>query len=267
MSSLEVLTGSPYLSYSSFSTFLDCGERYRLTKVIGVKQDNAWYLLGGSAVHEATELLDTGKAETPLEAWQRAWEKQLASLEPGEQPRAGGRASKEYPNKENRDWWEKHGPQMVLDWQAHMYRMLAEGWVMLGVETPFELDLDGVLIRGFIDRVMVNPQGEAEAHDLKTGTRVPASTLQLGVYALGAEQALGVRPSVGRYYMTRTATFSPASSLLHYTPAVLTEWFGKTRFAIEHELFVPNVTAMCVSCGVREHCVAVGGTTPVFSPK
>lgn len=264
MSKLEALTGSPYLSFSSMESWLTCGERYRLEKVVGVKQGQAWYLLGGSAVHKATEMLDTQVTDNPDEAWRTAWDEQLATVDNEAKVRAGGRASKAWPNKEDRSWWEANGPDMVRAWHLHMTGLLAGGWVLLGVETPFNIDLSGVLIRGFVDRVMANPNGEVEAHDIKSGSHIPASTLQLGVYAHGIEQALGVRPTLGRYYMARTATLTDPSSLLHYTADLLAEWFGKARDAIEAEIFVPHVTAMCMSCGVREHCVAVGGTKPTF---
>jgi len=53
------LTDLPYLSYSSFTKYLACGELYRLTKIIGVEtNDSAWYFTGGSAVHAASEAID-----------------------------------------------------------------------------------------------------------------------------------------------------------------------------------------------------------------
>lgn len=48
------------LSYSGFSTLLDCGEKFRLTRIDQVEEEPAWYLIGGSAVHAATELYDRG---------------------------------------------------------------------------------------------------------------------------------------------------------------------------------------------------------------
>ena len=263
MSSLEALTGSKYLSFSSLESWLSCGEKYRLQKVVGVHQQQAWYLLGGSAVHEATELLDTQAVDTPEEAWRQAWAKQIATVEDYSQVRAGGRVSKQWPNKENHEWWEVNGLEMVRSYQQHMHTLLTNGWTLLGVETAFELDISGVQIRGFIDRVLANPDGEVEVHDIKTGSHTPAWTLQLGTYAHGAKQGLGVTPTIGRYYMARTATLTDQASLLHYTPELLTLWFGKAREAIEAEVFVPHVTAMCGSCSVRDFCVAVGGTAPL----
>lgn len=46
------------LSYSGFTTLLDCGEKFRLTRIDMVEEAPAWYLIGGSAVHSATEHYD-----------------------------------------------------------------------------------------------------------------------------------------------------------------------------------------------------------------
>lgn len=49
------------LSYSQMETLLSCGEKYRLTKIVQVPEQPAWYLIGGSAVHTATEAYDLAK--------------------------------------------------------------------------------------------------------------------------------------------------------------------------------------------------------------
>ena len=45
-------------SYSSFTTWLECGEKYRLRKLEHVQELPAWWSIGGSAVHGATEDYD-----------------------------------------------------------------------------------------------------------------------------------------------------------------------------------------------------------------
>lgn len=50
-----------YVSYSQLETLLSCGEKYRLTKIVQVPEQPAWYLIGGSAVHAATEAYDLAK--------------------------------------------------------------------------------------------------------------------------------------------------------------------------------------------------------------
>ena len=260
--SLETLTGSPYLSFSSLESWLTCGERYRLEKVIGVKQTKAWYLLGGSAVHEATEIIDRAflageEQPTAEEAWATAWA--------NEEVRAGGRASKEWPDKENAAWWSHHGPTFTQAWVDWRDERLAEGWKLLEVEHAFQIDIGTVPVRGYIDRIMSDPNGQVHVVDLKTGSHTPAGALQLGVYSLGYEANTGVKATLGSFFMNRKGKPSETESLLKYTPELVGQWFDAARRAIEAEVFVPHVTAMCGSCSVQAFCAARGGTPPSFS--
>ena len=47
-----------HVSYSALTTYLDCGWKYYLTRVVNVEEQPTWYLVGGSAVHKATEIYD-----------------------------------------------------------------------------------------------------------------------------------------------------------------------------------------------------------------
>lgn len=47
-----------YVSYSGLSTWLQCGYQYFLTRMVNVDEVPAWYLIGGNAVHKATEDYD-----------------------------------------------------------------------------------------------------------------------------------------------------------------------------------------------------------------
>lgn len=53
------LVGAPaHRSYSSFTSWLSCGKAWQLQRQIRVPETPAWYLCGGNAVHEATEVFD-----------------------------------------------------------------------------------------------------------------------------------------------------------------------------------------------------------------
>lgn len=47
-----------HVSYSALTTWLDCGWKYFLTRMVKEKERPTWYLVGGSAVHAATEAYD-----------------------------------------------------------------------------------------------------------------------------------------------------------------------------------------------------------------
>jgi ATP-dependent helicase/DNAse subunit B len=43
-----------HISYSSFTTWQSCGWLYYLTRILKLQDKPAWWLVGGSALHEAT---------------------------------------------------------------------------------------------------------------------------------------------------------------------------------------------------------------------
>lgn len=47
-----------HVSYSSLTTWLDCGWKYYLSRIVNEDETPAWYLIGGSALHAATEEYD-----------------------------------------------------------------------------------------------------------------------------------------------------------------------------------------------------------------
>lgn len=47
-----------HISYSSLTTWIDCGWKYYLSRVQQVEEEPAWYYIGGSALHKATEVYD-----------------------------------------------------------------------------------------------------------------------------------------------------------------------------------------------------------------
>lgn len=273
MASLEILTGRNYLSYSSLSSWLDCGERFRLERVLDAPQENAWWFIGGDAVHKATEDCDIDGITSVADAhryFNVVWQNSLSKLyDEGvdlNAIKAGGRKSAQWPNKEDRLWWEANGAGMVANWVVWREQMFAQGWQFLSmgedrlaIEVPIEVQFDDVLVKGYIDRVLVSPFGEAVVVDLKSGSRVPASTLQLGIYALGMTDNYEVTPSLGGYYMTRQSNLTDLSSLLHYTRERVGAWFAAAKRGIEAEVFIPHVGPFCGTCSVAKYCTAVGG--------
>lgn len=268
MTSLESVTGRNYLSYSSMSSLLDCGTRFQLERVLRAPQGEAWWFAGGTAFHEATEELDHGlTGATPDEAWAAAWTRQLVKLKDVDPAtiRAGGRASKEWPLKENGDWWGVNGYTMIRDYADYRTRSAGEGWVLPdidgrpAIELPFEVTIGDTTVKGFIDRVFINPDGEAVIVDYKSGARTPDSTLQLGVYAIAMLEQYGMHVNLGAYYMARKGDIVEQKSLAHYSQQVVGDWFTKARLMIEQQLFIPHVSSFCSACTVRPYCPAQGG--------
>jgi ATP-dependent helicase/DNAse subunit B len=52
-----------HVSYSAFTTYVDCGFQYYLTRLMTVPESPSVWSVGGSAFHRATELWDLENAE------------------------------------------------------------------------------------------------------------------------------------------------------------------------------------------------------------
>jgi len=271
---LKDITGKNHTSYSAFDTYQQCGEKYRLSRVLAVPEEQSWWLIGGSAFHTASEWWDAGDDHTLDNIWQAAWDKATEDLDRSKPIRAGGRATKAHPDKENEAWWMEHGVVMLTDYVKWRE---TSGWeIYTDNDTPFiewefnisipRNDADEVVLKGYVDRVFVTPEGELVVVDLKTGNTIPAASTQLGVYAVALAQRGGINPLLGSYYMARKGETTQLRSLAHYTPDMLAYWIGSFVDSVRDERFVPHVTAMCGTCSVAQYCYAVGGNAPYALP-
>ena len=72
-------------------------------------------------------------------------------------------------------------------------------------------EIGGVKVVGYIDRAMVDPQGQIFLIDLKTGS-YKQSREQLDVYAELMRQHYNVSPDFGQYYMARKGEITDTSA-------------------------------------------------------
>lgn len=237
-------------------------------------QTPAWWFIAGDVIHKASEDADIDGCTDPSEAtayFMSNWNNTMQRLKDDgvntADIAAGGRKTTQWPDKENERFWLANGPGMVAAWIQWRTLMFNRGWQFYelpdgkpAIEVPVEVEFDDVLVKGYIDRVMVTENGEAIVVDIKSGSRVPASTLQLGIYALGMARNFGVTPAIGGYWMARKGELAEVSSLLHYTPERVGAWFGAAKRGIEAEVFIPHVGPFCGTCSVAQYCAAVGGS-------
>ena len=275
---LEQVTGKNYVSHSALNTWLSCGWQFYLSRIQHVPEQPSYWLAGGKAVHEATEYYDRMFHNTDQQsafnsraAFEANWEINYKSADNGMEWRAGGRATKANPNKEDATWWLENGPKMVDFWTQfrqdsgfNMYQ-LPDG--SEAIETELNQEVGGVPLKAFLDRLMVAPTGELIVVDIKTSSREPASLTQLGIYAILVEKTLGVRPSLGSYFMARTGELTAPQSLDRYTEARLGSWAKGFELAMENKIFIPQVSTMCGTCSVNAACYAVGGKDSHLYPE
>ncbi len=127
------------------------------------------------------------------------------------------------------------------------------------VETELNVEVGGVLMKGFLDRLMVSPEGELTVIDIKTSKNEPASHTQLGTYAVMCEKTIGVRPTKGAYFMARTGELTTPVDLEHYTESRLGSHLRGFKIAVDNNIFIPQPGFMCGTCSVNHACYAVKG--------
>jgi putative RecB family exonuclease len=134
----------------------------------------------------------------------------------------------------------------------------------VGVELGVETDLDGLRLRGIIDRLDVLPDGRLIVVDYKTG-RAPSERFERGslggvqTYALLCESMLGQAPAEVRLLylreplaITATATEQTIRGQRKRAAAV---WTAIER-ACNAEDFRPNVGPLCDYCNFKASCPA-----------
>lgn len=264
-----VLAPLSHRSVSQLTTFTRCGESYRLEKVARAPTTPAAWFAQGTAFHEAIEKWEaTGREYGPsdIEAWyHEAWNREVDKM---------------FQSQPDIDRWETGGRTKPSDdlsrrylrgkEQALAYREYAlstsEEWRILeylpgepAVEVPFEIELGGVTVKGYIDQVLEFRDGEIRPRDLKTGNKLPESPFQLGVYRLAIAEVMGILPRYGDFFMAKNNAPTKPDDLSIWTPELVGEMFRDMDKAVRAEIFIPNKGDGCRICLVREFC-KIGGT-------
>lgn len=271
---LEEKTGKNYISHSAMSTWLNCGWSFYLTRVQKVQENPSYWLVGGKSLHEGTEVYDAlkpGEAFDSAAVFRQRWVENYKLADNGMLFRAGGRKTTAYPNKEDASWWLDNGPKMLDFWvqfredSGYTLYELADG--AKAVETELNTEVGGVNIKGFLDRLMVSPEGELTVIDIKTSSKPPVTYTQLGTYAILTEKIMGIRPTKGAYWMARTGELTEPVELAHYTENRLATHVKGFKVAVDNNIFIPQPGFMCGTCSVNHACYAVNGKNSHLYPE
>lgn len=269
-----------HLSVSQIESYQQCGMRYRLQRLDGEQERPAWWNVGGTAFHATIEMWErsvlagilpgSGDAQA---VFSEVFNAGIDVLETRSGvPRTQWRAANK--GTENEAWWREKGALMVNSYvlahsdptQAISYGDVAEfaGPHSAGLELPFKIDAAGIELIGYIDQARVTQWGWL-VRDLKSGSRTPSSTFQLGVYAHALRIQYGVTdPIYGEYWMARKGEATQPVDLLKLWP-----WGAIVYQAHQAErgrragLFPAVPSSFCGSCGVREACPTQTGAWPV----
>lgn len=131
---------------------------------------------------------------------------------------------------------------------------------------------DQLLIRGYIDRLDISPDGALRVVDYKTGGAPreafeARALFQLKFYALVLWRTRGVVPRVLRLLYLKDAEicdYSPdAEELARFERTLVALWQAIAR-ATEAKDFRPKPSRLCGWCSHQAVCPAYGGTPPPF---
>lgn len=251
-------------SASQLESYLRCPEGYRLEKVVKAPQYPAAWLTQGIAFHEAIEKWEGTGRTFPIEEVQKwfddAWDRTLAEQledEPNVAVWLTGGRTKPETDIENRF---QRGRQQVADYVAWALST-ADEWRVLepyegayAVEVPFDIWLNGVRVVGYIDQLIEWRSGLVTVRDLKTGTKLPYSPRQLGIYRIATDEVMGIDIQWGDFFMSKNCAPTKPYDLSRYTRDRVGRWFKNLDQSVMEGRFTPNPGDHCRICAVERFC-------------
>lgn len=250
-------------SVSQLKLYERCPYAYKLSRLEKVWQRPAAWLPQGSAVHEAAEAYERSGRQLTVEETQDVFRESYAN-----HVNAYTETTPDFSA------WFKSGPyagdvdverrygigleqvEKYIDWYMNYPDEVI--WIAPdgtpGIEIGFDIDLDGVQVRGFIDAVIVR-DGEVIVRDNKTGNK-PGDDFQLGVYAVALAEQYGIdRPLAGDYWMGRTGKPTALYDLSAWTREAVSERFRWLEDNIAAGNFDPEPdSSKCRFCDVSWAC-------------
>ncbi len=247
------------LSPSKVSSFTDCALAFRFSAIDRLPDPPTVATVKGSLVHAALERLML------LAPSERSPEAAVTCL-------ADARASLDT----DPEWVE-----LALD-EAGEAELLAEADVLvrryfdiedpsavtpIGLELRMEVELDGLTLRGIIDRLELDADGELVVTDYKTG-RAPKEAFEqsrLGgvhFYAFLCERLLGRRPSrVQLLYLSDPVaiTTTPSEQSIRQLERKVRAIWSAIERACDRDDFRPKQSRLCGWCAFQTYCPAFGG--------
>ncbi|MCL2533624.1 MAG: RecB family exonuclease [Nocardiaceae bacterium] len=253
------------LSPSRANDFKQCPLLYRFRALDRIPETPTKAQVKGSVVHAALEALFA------LPAAERVPDRARALVEP-----AWERLLEESAELVNLVTPDERGRFLT---EA---RRLVAGYYKLEDPTRFEPDAcelrveteldDGVLLRGFVDRIDVSPTGLVRVVDYKTG-RAPwelgetKALFQMKFYAVVLLRTRGVVPAqLQLLYLGdgQALTYRPDEAELRRFERTLSAIWTAIRDAGASGDFRPNPSRLCDWCNHRSRCPAFGGTPPPY---
>ena len=256
------------LSPSRAADFKSCPLLYRFRTIDRLPESPSRAATRGTMVHVVLEsLFDLPAAERTLEA--------ARGLLPG----AWERVRTEEPAVDELFADDVDGEQLA-EWMTSAAELLGNYFALedpsrlepAAREELIEFVVDGLRLRGYVDRLDITPAGDIRIVDYKTGSTPreafeAKALFQMKFYALVLWRTRGVVPRQLRLiYLADcdTLSYSPeASELERFERTVFAIWQAIQR-AMQAQDFRPSPSRLCEWCEHKALCPAFGGTPPPF---
>jgi putative RecB family exonuclease len=255
------------LSPSSMGTFTSCPLSFRFSYIERLPEPPSAPASKGTLVHLALQHLMWRPPE------QRTLEAGLADLERAKKDLV---ADAEFAELElsDEEWAAFHADAEVL-LRRYFDMEDPRADTVLGTELRVSAKTsDGVVIRGIIDRLELDANGELVVTDYKTG-RAPSegweqkSLAGVHIYSFLCEQMFGRRPTaVQLLYLSRPEriVYAPNDQSLRGVEMKSGAVMRAVRTACARDDFRPRPSALCEFCSFREFCPEFGGEPSEAKP-
>jgi RecB family exonuclease len=169
------------LSYSSISTYIECPLKFKLKYIDGYFEKPKPYFSFGSSLHDALEFMYSFRPPPPsLEDVLKYFEKNWIS--------------KGYASEEEEEGYFSYGKEILREYYRENIKDLKPP---VAVEYKFDIEIDGIPVTGYIDRIDKLEGGSAEIIDYKSGKNVfdksqVEKNEQLTLYQIAVEDSIGM---------------------------------------------------------------------------
>jgi len=227
------------MSYSRINAYRTCPWKYKLLYREGMRLPPTPFISLGLSIHRTLEQFHLRKGSSfddMLECYNNAWVNE-GFLSP----------------QQVQDFFEK-GQRMLENYWDTNKDAVSE---ILFLEKDFNFPLGANRLRGIIDRIDRHSDGTYEVIDYKThaelwSTAKVDSDLQLSLYALACEKALGFVPATLTYYFlahNKKVSTKRSKEQLEEAVALVEDIAGR----IMKDDFKPNLNG-CYKCDFKNNC-------------
>lgn len=246
-------------SVSQTEQYQKCAWQFHLQRVQRKPTRPAAWSTQGTAFHSAAESFEkslrTATADEMVELFSEQYSKMINGAMQKE-PNLTNWLTAGPPAGEDIEGRYKLGQQQVREYVEWSKVNEPKIWQTpenkQALELYFKVEIGGVVVRGYIDQLIEEPDSSVRVRDLKTGST--KSKLQLKTYKVAVEKIHEVKVNQGDWYFGKTGKLSRAVDLSEVTEEEVGAEFAAMDAGVKAGNFPANPGFMCRFCDVSQHC-------------